>query len=192
MHERESAQQVERVPSRLDRKSPMSLRRSDNANQTFVTADDTGQMLPPKKRGVERPDLSINYLQPVSLANNGPNRQDPDGDPIPAKYEAYPSHDSFRTDEALLAPVSIEKSSRSAARLQMQNGYSWSLVAYFFVGAGTENSNAIGRRSLNMGVIPTITAIQPFWGFQIAQGCLSVAHRRSRSDLQVAFRGLNL
>ena len=192
MHERESAQQGERVPSRLDRKSPMSLRRSDNANQTFVTADDTGQVLPPKERCVERPDLSINYLQPVPLANNGPNRRDPDGDLIPAKYEAHPSHDAFRTDETLLAPISIEKSGRSAAWLQMQNGYTRSLVAHFFVGAGAENGNAIGRRSLNIGVIPTITAIEPFWGVQIAHVCLSVPHRRSQSNLQVAFRRLNL
>ena len=168
MHERESAQQVERVPSRLDRKSPMSLRRSDNANQTFITADDTGQMLPPKKRGVERPDLSINYLQPVPLANNRANRRDPDGDPIPAKHEAHPGHHSFRTDETLLAPIRIEKSGRSEAWLQMQNGYSRSLVAHFFVGAGAENGNAIGRRLLNMAVVPTVTAIQPFWGGQIA------------------------
>src|SRR6476660_867945 len=101
MHERESAQQVERVPSRIDRKSPMSLRWSDNANQTLVTADDTGQVLTQTKRRVERPDLSINYLQPVPLANNGPNRRDPDGDPIPAKHEAHTSYDSFRTDETL-------------------------------------------------------------------------------------------
>ena len=180
MHERESAQQVERVPSRLDRKSPMSRRRSDNANQTFVTANDTGQMLSPKKRSVERPDLSINRLQTVPFANNGPNRRDPDGDPIPAEYEPHPSHDSFRTDQALLAPVRIEESGRSGAWQQMQDRYSWSLVAHFFVSAGTENSNAIGRRSLNTGVIPTITAIQPFWGFQIAQGCLSVPHRKSQ------------
>ena len=88
------------------------------------------------------------------------------------------------TPSERIRPCSLPYASKSRVALgrgsRCRIGIPGPLVAHFFVSAGTENSNAIGRRSLNTGVIPTITAIQPFWGFQIAQGCLSVPHRKSQ------------
>ena len=73
MHECESRQEVWRVSSRFNHETPMSLRRTDEADQYFVAVDGTSQMLPPVERSIEHPNLTISDLEPVAFADCGPD-----------------------------------------------------------------------------------------------------------------------
>ena len=62
MQKGDSGQQVETASVRVNDEAPLSLRRPDTAEQSFLTADGASHALTQEERRIERPGVFADHL----------------------------------------------------------------------------------------------------------------------------------